>query len=419
MTRATGCTAWSDGVHQGMCGGAVRARPAGSGRPRTRPACPGTCYSSVVGLVGDQLADLAVHPRLVVRVVADRDPHHDRHVELQQALLHEALRVLVALPHRRAERAEREGLDAHQPAGQLQLGDHPVQAVDRLPDVLEDHDRVVGAQRVRRAGQGGQHRQVAPDERPPHRAPRAGHMVHLCTEAGALLEQRAHPFEDGGRCEVTQGGDHRRVDPHEPVRDRMGEIVGQAVLAIERGQEGRGVREAEERAIGARPQGRGSAGSGPRAGASHRSHRERTRSPRPRGRSSPSAGRRAAAGLVPAVCPATARTCLPTSGRYPHPCSTSRPRPRRAGWTGPEGAMTAMRAPGASSGPGRSGWLSNISTADPPPRWWVRGDDPTLRQQRGCSAVGRAKPGGGGQRPGDGEGAASRLPLRRGGGYGI
>ena len=238
-------------------------------------------------------------------------------------------------------------------------------------------------------------------------------------EPGALLEHRAHPLQDRRGREVPQGGDDRGVDAHEPMRDRMGEVVGQAVLPVERGQEGRGVREAEERAVGDCC---GVAGQ-PDQVLEQVHGTEAT--PSEPDRLDLGVGHRPAQVVEPLLgsCPPCdrrrpGRAGPPVGGSPTRAARRGPARGARAG-PGPDGAMTAIRAPGASSGPGRSGWLSNISTGSSPALvgpWRRPHATPAARLIRGgLGEAGLAAR----SAPGMAKGQPVRLPLRRGGGYGI
>jgi hypothetical protein len=61
-------------------------------------------------------------------------------------------------------RAERDRLAAVERAREPELLEHPVDAVHRLVDVLENEDAIAQVGRERRAAQGREHGEIAPDE---------------------------------------------------------------------------------------------------------------------------------------------------------------------------------------------------------------------------------------------------------------
>jgi hypothetical protein len=114
------------------------------------------------------------------------------------------------------EAADQQAGDAVQHAGEAQLGQHAVDAVGLLADVLDEQQRAVDLGQEGRAQQGAEHCEVAADEPPAGAAAAAERMrrgaAHRVADAPAArqaLEQRVRVGRGAGQAPVAGG--HRRV----------------------------------------------------------------------------------------------------------------------------------------------------------------------------------------------------------------
>ena len=173
--------------------------------------------------------------------MADHQAAHDRDAERHQQLLGDLFQVeAVALDRDLGELAEHDAGQFLQLPGQQQVGQHPVDPVPGLVDVLQEQDRAVQVRRVGRADQRAEQAQVAADQ----------------AAAGA-------PADEGGDAVLALGaaarivGRGRRRDHGRRLRflDHLA-VLGQRVLGKRR--RGAGAVEADQ--AGARMQAEQQAG---------------------------------------------------------------------------------------------------------------------------------------------------------------